>query len=57
MYAVSGWPHVSGITFPSTSRRIIIGQVGTGASSLSGSTFPWVGQWYSIFTPPVYPLP
>ena len=51
MYAVSGCPQVSGTTFPSTSRRIIMGQVGTGAPSLSGSTLPCVGQWYSIFMP------
>ena len=44
MYAVSGCPQVSGTTFPSTSRRIIIGHVGTGAASLSGSTLPCVGQ-------------
>ena len=44
MYAVNGWPHVSGTIFPSTSRRIIIGQVGTGAPTSSGSTFPCVGQ-------------
>src|SRR5690349_8228599 len=51
MYAVSGCPQVSGTTFPSTSRRIIMGHVGTGAPSLSGSTLPCVGQWYSIFMP------
>ena len=51
MYAVSGCPQVSGTTFPSISRRIIMGHVGTGAPSLSGSTLPCVGQWYSIFTP------
>jgi hypothetical protein len=51
MYAVSGWPHVSGTSFPSTSRLMIIGHDGTGAPSLSGSTLPWVGQWYSILTP------
>src|SRR3954462_7085990 len=49
MYAVSGCPHVSGTTFPSTSRRIVIGHVGTGAAAFSGSTLPCVGQWYSIF--------
>ena len=38
MYAVSGCPQVSGTTFPSTSRRIIIGHVGTGAASFGGYT-------------------
>jgi hypothetical protein len=28
-----------------------MGQVGTGAPRLSGSTLPCVGQWYSIFMP------
>src|SRR5215212_3172768 len=49
MYAVSGCPHVSGTTFPSASRRMVIGHVGTGAAAFSGSTLPCVGQWYSIF--------
>ena len=55
MYAVNGCPQVSGTTFPSISRRIIMGHVGTGAPSLSGSTLPCVGQWYSIFTLPGLP--